>query len=288
MQAAEICDLCYAGVEANLRTSSRCGNLIELNPAEAEDVLVSADLHGHQQNFQKILELADLDAHPKRHLILQEVCHGGPTYDQSGACRSHAMLEEVVRLKVRYPHRVHFLLSNHELAEQTSYPIVKDGKVLLVTFLLGLTAAYGDDSERVHDALSSFIGSSPLGVRVGDAFICHSAPEGLDVQDFDASIFERPLNVNDIQPGGSAFRMVWGRDYREDNAKNFADLVESSVLIHGHTPCPAGFAAPNRVQLILDCIDRPAGYLLLPTQQPLTHEQTCERVALLEPTTAVA
>ncbi|HEY1065888.1 MAG TPA: metallophosphoesterase [Pirellulales bacterium] len=288
MRADEIRELCFAAVEANLRTPSRRGNIIDLNAASAEDVLVTADLHGHQDNFNRILERADLDRFPQRHLILQEVCHGGPTYDQYGACRSHAMLEAVVRLKVRYPERVHFLLSNHELAEQTSYPIVKDGKMLLVTFLLGLTTAYGDDAEQVHDALSAFIGSSPLGVRVGDAFICHSAPEEMEKHDFDPVIFERPLVEADLQPGGDAFRMVWGRDYRESNALAFADRVGAGLLIHGHTPCPAGFTAPNRVQLILDCIDRPAGCVLLPSQTSLTHDEICDRVELLEPSSTVA
>jgi hypothetical protein len=55
--------------------------------------------------------LADLDRNPRRHLIMQEVCHGGPTYPDGG-CKSHRMLEDVARLKVRYPERFHFLLSN--------------------------------------------------------------------------------------------------------------------------------------------------------------------------------
>jgi hypothetical protein len=46
---------------------------------------------------------------------------------------SHRMLEDVARLKVRYPDRFHFILSNHELAELTEFPIMKSRKLLPAT-----------------------------------------------------------------------------------------------------------------------------------------------------------
>lgn len=261
-KADEVLELCQAGVEANRRTPIRQGNLLVLGAESGDDVLISADLHGHRENFQQILQAADLERNPRRHLVLQEVCHGGPTYD-GNACRSHEMLEEVVRLKVRHPDRVHFLLSNHELSEQTMHPISKDGKILLLAFRLGLATAYGDRGEEVHAALARFIASCPLAMRVGEAFVCHSAPERMDELGFDPSVFERPLEPDDVLPGGSVFRMVWGRDYREENARAFADRVGADVLVHGHTPCAAGFNTPNGVQLILDCSAEPAAYALV-------------------------
>ncbi|HZZ71471.1 MAG TPA: hypothetical protein VFE24_04410, partial [Pirellulales bacterium] len=89
--------------EANRQTATRRGNVIELSAASADDVLISADLHGQRGNFEAILARADLSAHPRRHLILQEVCHGGPCYEDGIACQSHLLLTEVARLKTKYP-----------------------------------------------------------------------------------------------------------------------------------------------------------------------------------------
>ena len=51
--------------------------------------MVTGDLHGHRRNFNLIRRIAASDNIPERHLVLQEVCHGGPTYPQNGGCMSH-------------------------------------------------------------------------------------------------------------------------------------------------------------------------------------------------------
>src|SRR4051812_44995401 len=86
-----------AATEANLHTPGREGNVIVLTPDIAEDCMITADLHGHRRNFNLIQKAADLQRHPRRHLIMQEVCHGGPTYPANGGCMSHGMLEDVAR-----------------------------------------------------------------------------------------------------------------------------------------------------------------------------------------------
>lgn len=271
--AEKTIELAKAATQANRATPSRQGNLIRLQPSDGKDILVSADLHGHFENFDHILAVADLENHPQRHLILQEVCHGGPTYNGTTACKSHRMLEAVTALKVRYPDRVRFILSNHELAEATAYPITKDGKMLGLIFRMGLTEAYGDDADRVHDALSEFITSCPLGVWLpGDILVTHSAPESVDFEGFDNDVFERPLQDYDFNEDGEVFRLVWGRDYRDINADAFADAVGAQMFIHGHTPCELGYDAPNSRQLILDCSARPAAIALLPLRGSLTQQ----------------
>ncbi|MGB6044841.1 MAG: hypothetical protein WBF93_16930, partial [Pirellulales bacterium] len=64
---------------ANAHTEFREGNIIELKARTAAEVMVTADLHGDRKNFNAIRHLADLGKHQGRHLIVQEVCHGGPT-----------------------------------------------------------------------------------------------------------------------------------------------------------------------------------------------------------------
>jgi hypothetical protein len=268
--------------EANLRTPGREGNIVCLTPELGDDVMVTADVHGHRRNFNAIKKIADLEHHPRRHLILQEVCHGGPTYPTSGGCMSHGVLEDVAALKARYPDRVHFLLSNHELAELTDYPILKSKRMLNLLFRLGMQEMYGAATEKVREAYLPFLRTSPLAVRLpGKVFICHSLPEGVDSNGFDASIFQRPLDALDYKEHGDVFDLVWGRDYRVENARAFAKLVDADVLIHGHEPCPTGFQVPNSLQIILDCCAENGSYVILPINEPLTHAKIVERIQKL-------
>ncbi len=244
--------------------------------------MITADLHGHRRNFNAIKRIAALDNHPRRHLVLQEVCHGGPTYPNGGDM-SHGMLEDVAKLKAEYPDRVHFLLSNHELAELTDYPILKSKKMLNLMFRLGLQEMYGPATEKVRQAYQAFIRSCPLAVRLpGGVLVCHSAPEQTEVRGFDAGVLKRPLEALDLKEQGDVFRMVWGRDYRAENAKAFAKLVGARTLVHGHEPCPEGFSVPNDVQIILDCCGERASYLLIPTNKEFTQAELVERIRQLK------
>lgn len=276
--AGEVIAVCQAAAAANRATSTRRGNLIVL-PRQEGDVVLAGDLHGDRRNFERILQLADLDAHPRRHLILQEVCHGGPTYPDSPACMSHLMLEDVARLKVRYPERFHFLLSNHELAELTDFPIVKNCRMLNLLFRAGLRALYGDQDERVRAAYLEFINTCPFGIRIADTVLAtHSLPAYTDKEGWDASVFDRAAGPNDVGPGGPIFRLVWGRDFRPENADAFAALTGAEVLINGHEPCPDGFRAPNSRQIILDGQGDKARYITIPTDRGLTHAELLARV----------
>ncbi len=268
--------------EANRHTPARKGNVIELDADVADDVMIAGDLHGHRANFNAIKKIADLDARPGRHLVLQEVCHGGPTYASNGGCMSHAMLEDIARLKQKFPDRVHFLMSNHELAELTDYPIVKGQKMLNLLFRYGLQEVYGPATEKVREAYTGFLASCPVAVRVAQTvLVCHSVPEDLAHRPFDVSVLDRSLEHADLREGGAVFRMVWGRDYTCENATTFARLVHADVLVHGHEPCHEGYKVPNETQVILDCCGQPAAYVILPAGGPLTHAQVVERIAML-------
>lgn len=268
--------------EANANTPGRDGNVVTITPEMADEVMITADLHGHRRNFNAIKKIADLERRPRRHIILQEVCHGGPSYPSNGGCMSHAMLEDVARLKATYPERVHFLLSNHELAELTDYPIIKAKKMLNLMFRLGIQEMYAAAAEQVREAYNEFIRTCPLAVRLpGDIFVCHSLPERSDNRSFDRTIFSRPLDAVDLMEHGNVFDLVWGRDYRVENARAFAKMVTAKVLIHGHEPCPEGYSTPNDVQIILDCCGDPACYLMVPTDQEPSHAELVSRIQRL-------
>lgn len=278
----QIIDTFRRATEANENTPGREGNVLTLTPEVADDVMITADLHGHRRNFNSIKKIADLERQPRRHLILQEVCHGGASYPSNGGCMSHTMLEDVARLKATYPERVHFLLSNHELSELTDYPILKGKKMLNLLFRLGIQEMYGSASERVREAYNDFIRSCPLAVRLpGDVFVCHTLPERNDSRPFDRSVLSRSWEPEDLIEHGPVFDLVWGRDYRPENAKAFAKTVTAKVLINGHEPCPEGYSVPNDLQIILDCCSEPACYLMVPTDRELSHSDLVARIQRL-------
>jgi len=270
--------------EANWKTAGREGNtIVPLDEEWGDEIMITGDLHGNRRNLNLIRRIADLDKHPKRHLVLQEVCHGGPTYPANGGCMSHTLLEDVAKLKVQYRDRVHFLLSNHELSEVTDYPIQKHKQMLNLLFRLGLQQMYGSAVDRVREAFAPFILSCPLAVRLpGGVFISHSIPEKVDSHRFDKTIFTRQLDPVELYGRGAVFDLVWGRDYRQENADAFARVVQAEVLINGHEPCPEGFATPNTRQIILDCCGDKACYVILPVQQKASQEEIVKRIQRLK------
>jgi hypothetical protein len=277
---AAVLEQCRGAAEANRSCAARRGNVVSLSPEYGDEAMIVADLHGNRLNFEKLLAIADLAHHPRRHLVMQEVCHGGPEYPgDSGGCMSHLLLEDCIRLKTEFPERFHFLLSNHELAELGDFPISKSRRMLNVLFRCGINEMYGAAGGKIREAYLEFLATCPLAVRIaGGVFISHSCPDQCDRQPFDVSIFERSLTAADYKSGSPAFKLVWGRDFRPANADAFARQVGAEVLIHGHEPCEAGFSAPNKRQVILDGCCSQATYLILPVGPRLSQADVIARI----------
>jgi hypothetical protein len=277
-----IIDTYQKATEINLANASRQGNIVVLDAETADEVMITGDLHGNRRNFNLIRRLAALDKHPRRHLVLQEVCHGGPPYPSNGGCMSHTMLEDVAKLIVQFSGRVHFLLGNHELSEATDYGIQKNRLMLNMLFRLGMQEMFGLAFDKVREAMIPFIKSCPLAVRLPErVFISHSIPENCDTQRFNKTVFDRDLDVLDFLTDGDAFNLVWGRDYRQENADAFAQGVDADVLINGHEPCAEGYGTPNRTQVILDCCAEKAYYVILPLGRTWTQAEVLERLRKL-------
>ncbi|MDX1948684.1 MAG: hypothetical protein SFU86_25070 [Pirellulaceae bacterium] len=273
--------LCRRAAEANRNCAARQGNVVALTAEHGDELMIVADLHGNRLNFEKLLAIADLAGHPRRHLLMQEVCHGGPEYPEGGGCMSHLLLEDCIRLKAEFPERFHFLLSNHELAELGDFPICKSRKMLNLLFRTGIGELYGAAGDQVRAAYLEFLATCPLAVRTPGVFISHSLPDQCDRVPFDATVLSRPLTASDWKCGTPAFKLVWGRDFRAANAEAFARQVGAEVLIHGHEPCEAGFSAPNSRQVILDGCCSEATYLMLPIGPKLSHGEVIRRIASL-------
>jgi hypothetical protein len=270
-----------AATRANRQTAGRTGSIVQLGVDEADDVWVFGDLHGNRANFNKIIRFVALDEHPRRHLVLQEVVHGGPTYE-GGGCMSHMLLEDVAKLKVKYPDRVHFLLSNHELSECTQTSLAKGGISQNQMFASGLETAYGPAAGRIAELYKSFILSLPLAVRLKNGiFISHTLPDKSSAKSFDPKVITRALTTTDILMGGSAHAMVWGREHDNDFVGKFAKLFKSTFFVHGHEPTPAGFQTPNDYQIILDASGKECwGVFLSPRGEPSMAETLRQMVKL--------
>jgi hypothetical protein len=273
---------CARAAAANRNTAARQGNIVHLTANDGDDVLISADLHGNRLNFKRILEVADLAGNPRRHLIMQEVCHGGPFYPGDAGCMSHLLLEDVAALKCEFPDRFHFILSNHELAELGDFPICKSKRMLNLLFRNGIAELYGAAAEKIRNAYLEFLSTCPLAVRLANGtFISHSLPDHCDMHGFSLNVFERPLTPADWQHGSDVFRLVWGRDYRPSNAAAFARIVNATLLVNGHEPVAEGVHAPNPQQIILDCCGGRPAYAILPISQPITQAEALARVGYL-------
>ncbi len=261
-------------------TPGRRGRLVELTGAT--EVLVGGDLHGNLTNFRLLLERADLRSHPGRHLVLQEVIHSAVEY-AGGGDKSHQLLDLLAALKCQFPHQVHLLLGNHELAQWTDRWIAKGETNLISYFRQGVTTAYGPHAEKIYGAYLDLFSSAPVALRTPNrVFLSHSLPRAALLERFDPALLERDaVDRSELLPGGTVHALVWGRDTSPDHVTAFLRKVDADLLITGHIPAEGGFEVPNDRQIILDSLGEKAGYCLFPAGRPLTHAELVGCVQLL-------
>lgn len=241
----------------------RDGQCVRLSAENAARIVIGGDIHGRAALLESLVALAQLEASTKHHLILQEICHGGPTYPDGG-CRSHQVLQRAAELIGRFPGQVHLLLSNHELSELTEFPICKGRKLLNLCFRAGFRSAFGPRHEEVYRAAMGLLAACPIAVRFErKLFVSHSLPDAVDSREFDLGVLSRPWSTSDLSCGGEVFRMVWGRDLRSENAEAFADAVGVQWLITAHQPLLQGLCAVGQRLVILNAWGEPASGLVI-------------------------
>ena len=207
----KIIDLLKSGTEANNADRFRDGNLISL-PADAR-MIVTGDIHGHRRNFERILAFADLPKNPDTHIILQEIIHGGPE-DAKGACLSYRVLFDAVRYKIKFPDRVHMIMSNHDTAFITNSEVIKAGKEMNRSIRQALERQFHQDSVEITTAIEQFLLSQPLAVRSANRiWVSHSLPGDRYVDKFDPSVLKTKLKTDDVARPGPAYLLTWGRDH---------------------------------------------------------------------------
>ena len=254
-------------------TPGRRGHILQL--PDCTEVLVAGDLHGHVANFQVMLRVADLANHPKRHFILQELIHGKFRYPKGGD-KSHQLIDLFAALKNQFPRQVHYLPGNHEMAQWTNRPVIKADENLNALFQEGVIEAYGKEfGPQIYAAYLELFQALPVLVRAPNrVIICHSMPTAQALGMFDPARLENDTYAPaDLQPGGAVHGLLWGRDKTAATAAAFLQKMDADLLVSGHIACEEGFAVPNDRQIIIDCAECPAGYLLIPTNRPLTHQE---------------
>jgi hypothetical protein len=252
-------------------TPGRVGSIVS---PEADEILVVGDLHGHVHAFAAALKTADLTAHPRRHLVLQELVHDPRVDPDTDIDRSHRLVGLVCALKCQFPDRVHVLLGNHELSELTGRSIGKNGAFLNAMFRKGIEADFGNLADTFRAAYHELFAALPIAVRASNrVMLLHTLPDGDRIDDLDLDLLRTGVWTEpSMRRGGTVYALTWGRDTSPEAADRFASLIDADLFITGHHPCDGTHRLANHRHLILDATDPDPGYCLFDARSPATIE----------------
>ena len=254
-----IFDLLNKGVEANNADRFRQGNLVCLPPIGS--LVISGDIHGHRRNFEKITAFADLANNPDRHIVLQEIIHGGPQ-DSKGRCLSYELLFDAVRYKLSFPDRIHIIMGNHDAAFISNSGVMKDGKEMNRSMRSALDQQFQQSSADVKLAMKQLLLSQPLAVKCDNRiWMSHSLPSDRFADKFDPQIFDRQIKNDDCKKPGSAHLLTWGRNHTQTLLDKMAELFDVDIFVLGHQPQPNGWKHVGK-NLIVIASDHNHGCLL--------------------------
>ncbi len=269
-----IIDLLKQGAQANNADQFRKGNLLSL-PAEGT-LVATGDIHGHRRNFERIVAFADLPANPDRHIILQEIIHGG-TEDSDGGCLSYKLLFDAVRYKLKFPDRVHFIMGNHDTAFINDSEVMKNGREMNRAMRLALEREFSEAADDIRLAMKQFLLSQPLAVRTENRiWLSHSLPADRYLEKFDPQVLHKNLEVNDCVKPGSAYILTWGRKQGRLVLDKMAEIFDVDIFILGHQAQPQGWSKAGE-NLIIIASDHNHGCLL-----PIDLAKPCNIENLIE------
>lgn len=233
-------------------------------------LVMTGDLHGHRRNFAKLCKYCDLEHSGARHVILHEIIHE-EVESITGFDSSHELLLEAARLKCEFPDQVHFLLSNHELAQVNRHEITKNGRVVTRGFEDAVLGAYGNTGMTVITAIEDFIRSQPLAGRTANrVFVSHSLPSPRLLPSFEPTVLSRTPTPMDLQDGGSAHSLVWGRYQTKSALKILNGLLDADIFLCGHQPQESGYAVVHERMIILASDHNHGVFLPFDLKKPVT------------------
>jgi hypothetical protein len=249
------------------------------------DLLVAGDLHNHARNFERFRKVAELERNPERHVILQELIHGGSLGAQ-GEDRSMEMLLHACDWARQFPGRVHFLLANHDMAQVQRLPIMKDGYDLTDRFTRFIDHTYKSDAARVKAAFNDFIYSMPLAaITVTGIFLSHSLPDPRSLATFDQTILRRDLTEADYARNGPIYHLIWGRGQTQEVLSTLSRTWWADLFVCGHQAQEAGYGTIGDRMVILDSSHNHGVYLRIDLARQYTLQ---DLVAEIVPLASIA
>jgi hypothetical protein len=237
--ASHAIDTFREAARLNREEVNRDGALIRL-PGYGQ-VVMTGDIHGHRKNLEKLQKYAMLERVTARHVILHEMVHEEKHGDAID--HSHEVLLLGAKYKCEFPEQVHFLQSNHELAQLTGYQIAKNGRLVIQDFSDAVIRAYGKArGDEVLAAMNEFITSFPLAIITQNRiWMSHSLPNATEMKEFDLDVFKRPPTFDDLKNSKTIFSLVWGRRQSKEQLDHLAQILDVDVFIVGHQPQEMGY-----------------------------------------------
>jgi hypothetical protein len=247
------------------------------------DVYLTGDLHGNVENLKRFAALAELDQHPDRILILQEIIHSRIiTADQRDL--SFVAILEALRLQAKYPRRVYYLLGNHDLAFGLDRELVKGGKFLNRFLYKGLAYMYQGRHDEVANAYKKFIMDMPVAIVAPNGILMtHSTPKRPFIPSLSMDYLTQKSAKQHLSECGPIKALVEGRDFEEPTIAAFTERMGVSLVLCGHTPTKAGYRIANSKQLIIDSQHENGRWVRFEAGRPYTVQELAAEVQPIVP-----
>lgn len=263
--------------EYNLSDPIRKGSL--LCPPDYTQLVMTGDMHGHRRNFEKLVKYCRLESTPTRHVILHELIHETPQ-EYDGLDKSIELMLDAAKWKNYYPDQVHFIQSNHELAQYQDHEITKGGRMVTEEFERGVAEVMGSTNiDPLLDEIDSFIASYPLAARTPNRVFCsHSLPNVSHMEEFDPKCVYQPADRLDLSEGGDVYQMVWGRRHTPALLDRMAQAYDVDVFVTGHQPQEFGHEVRFDRLIILASDNNHGVFLPIDCKKRFTMEDLVQRV----------
>lgn len=270
-------DVFRQAAELNRSDPVRAGGLLRF--PHYGQLVMTGDMHGHLRNFEKLERFCDLSRAVVRHVILHELIHGDPD-PATGLDLSAELLERSAAFKVEHPDQVHFLQSNHELAQLAGQEITKGGRSVSGEFIQGVAHLYGEaECDRVMDAICDMLASYPLaGITTNGVFLSHSLPNARELPRFRPDIVNRKLTRDELINDGSVHMLVWGREHRPDLFDQLGHIYQVELFIVGHQPQATGYNVIDDRLLILASDHNHGVFTTIDLGKPVTMAMLVDRI----------
>lgn len=263
--------------ELNLDDAVREGSLLCF--ANYGQVVMTGDMHGNRKNFEKLVRYCRLETTPIRHVILHELIHSEPEF-LGAADHSVELLLEAAQWKTFFPDQVHFLQSNHELAQLQNHEITKGGRIVTDDFERGVAEVMGTSQiDGALEAIDDFIASFPVAGRTANGiFFAHSLPDVAYIDRFDTACVHAPPGQLDLSEGGPVYQMVWGRRHTPALVEKLARAYDVELFVLGHQPQETGYEVRYNRVIILASDHNHGVFLPIDCRKQYTLDELVDRI----------